>query len=75
MGMVVGSRRPTIILIKVDRDLRRVFFLGARIHHGAIGIASIATGLVVKRRVISHVLIVAGAVLIADDRHDFPWIQ
>lgn len=47
------------MLWRYDSQRRRVWVLGARIHHGALGVA----------------LVVVGAWLIWDDRRDFPWLQ
>jgi hypothetical protein len=44
--------------VRVDTDNRRVWILGARIHHGLVGL----------------VLTVVGTVLMIDDWHDHWWI-
>lgn len=46
-------------LVRYDRITRRTWILGARIHHGLLGLA----------------MLVGGLILIVDDRHDFPWIH
>lgn len=46
-------------LIRYDSYRRRLWLLGARIHHGMVGVA----------------LILIAVYLILDDRHDFPWIS
>jgi len=33
------------VLINIDRQSRRVFILGRRIHHGIVGAAAIVTGI------------------------------
>lgn len=47
------------MLWRYDRERRRVWVLGARIHHGALGVA----------------LLAAGAWLMWDDRKDVPWVH
>ncbi len=42
----------------VDRERRRVFVCGRRLHHGLVG----------------AVMVGVGAVLVWHDRHDFPWL-
>jgi hypothetical protein len=44
-------------VIRYDADLRRVYVLGRRLHHGLAG----------------ALLAAAGIVLMWDDRHDVPW--
>jgi hypothetical protein len=44
-------------MIRYDPDLRRVWVLGRRLHHGLAGV----------------ILAVAGLVLMWDDRRDAPW--
>jgi hypothetical protein len=44
-------------MIRYDADMRRVWVLGRRLHHGLAG----------------AILLVAGLVLMWDDRRDAPW--
>lgn len=45
-------------LVRLDRELRRVYVAGRRVHHGLVGVAMVA----------------AGIVLAVHDRKDFPWL-
>jgi hypothetical protein len=47
----------------------RVYLLGRRIHHGAVGCAVVAMAFATGRRR----LLPIGALLIAHDARDFPW--
>jgi hypothetical protein len=42
-----------------DKNLKRVWILGKRIHHGAVGFA----------------MFVGGVALMKNDWHDFPWLR
>jgi hypothetical protein len=46
-------------MIRYDRLNRRVWVLGARVHHGLVGVF----------------LIGFGVILVLDDLHDFPWLR
>ena len=45
-------------LLRINMDVRRVWILGKRIHHGAVG----------------AVMTIAGIALMAHDIKDFPWL-
>jgi hypothetical protein len=46
-------------LLRIDNELKRVWILNKRIHHGAVG----------------FVMTVAGIALIKHDIKDFPWLR
>lgn len=82
MGSVTSLReRPPLVsnrwmtLVSFDKTLGRVYFLGARIHHGAIGVA--LTVMALEGTTIAPIaralLVAAGISLVIDDFHDFPW--
>lgn len=52
---------PSLVemLRMIDWELRRVYFMSIRIHHGLLGC----------------MLLAVGAVLIYHDRLDFPWLR
>jgi hypothetical protein len=47
----------------------RNYVLGCRLHHGLVGAAVLAAGVSLH----NPALMLAGAALVAHDRHDFPW--
>lgn len=58
LPLSVLRRGVSMRLLRLDRDLRRVYFAGRRVHHGLVGAGMVAVG----------------AVLAWGDRHDFPWL-
>jgi hypothetical protein len=46
-------------LLRINNQLKRVWILNKRIHHGAVG----------------FVMFVGGIALMQNDWHDFPWLR
>lgn len=64
--------------LEIDKEFTRVRILGARVHHGTIGLALMAMGLAGKNvhpPLTRACLILTGVLLVVDDWDDIPWVS